>query len=403
MKQNYHLERLNNYPFVIFHGFAGYGEQEGMNKVMPYLGVFNGNAKKLFADYDTELYIPSMSGVSSMWDRACEMYAQIKGGTVDYGKVHSEKYGHERYGRTFPGCLPDWGTLDAEGKMRKINVIGHSFGGPTVRFFVNMVINGCQEEIDGTPEGELSEFFKGGHDNWIHSCTTFAGANDGISFLYAIEKVVPPVATAVLQGLSYMAQIPAAAKFYDQNLEQWGITRKLQTGEPRARNWKQRVQDYLYSGDCVLDDLYIHKFRERSKDWQPSDKVYYFAYYASKTKADKNGNQKARWGMDPIMYFFSIPVGKFDGCKADENHAEIGPEWKENDGLVNVMSGRAPHSKPWTEWTGDKDLKPGIWYQMPIEDKDHMSYMGLLESRADYAIFLYDLLRRIDNLPSIDE
>ena len=238
MKQNYHLERLNNYPFVVFHGFAGYGEQEGMNKFMPYLGVFNVNAKKLFADFDTELYIPSMSGVSSMWDRACEMYAQIKGGRVDYGKVHSEKYGHERYGRTFPGCIPDWGTLDDEGKMRKINVIGHSFGGPTVRFFVNMIINGCQEEIDGTPEGELSEFFKGGHENWIHSCTTFAGANDGISFLYAIEKVVPPVATAVLEGLSWMAQVPAVAKFYDQNLEQWGITRKLQTGEPRAKNWK---------------------------------------------------------------------------------------------------------------------------------------------------------------------
>ena len=43
---------------------------------------------------------PSMGPFTSAWDRACEVYAQLVGGTVDYGKAHSEKYGHERYGRT---------------------------------------------------------------------------------------------------------------------------------------------------------------------------------------------------------------------------------------------------------------------------------------------------------------
>ncbi len=40
---------------------------------------------------------------------------------------------------------------------------------------------------------------------------------------------------------------------------------------------------------------------------------------------------------------------------------------------------------------------------MPTEHKDHMSYCGVGESKAYYAVFFYDILHRIDNLPSIDE
>ena len=46
-----------------------------------------------------------------MWDRAVELFYQIKGGTVDYGKQHSARHGHSRFGRTFPGLFPEW---DAE-------------------------------------------------------------------------------------------------------------------------------------------------------------------------------------------------------------------------------------------------------------------------------------------------
>ena len=45
---------------------------------------------------------------SSVWDRAVELFYQIKGGTVDYGKEHSARHGHARFGRTFPGLYPAW-------------------------------------------------------------------------------------------------------------------------------------------------------------------------------------------------------------------------------------------------------------------------------------------------------
>ena len=54
---------------------------------------------------------------SSNRDRACELYAQMKGTRTDYGIAHSRRHNHERYGRDFTGKAllkdengnPDWG------------------------------------------------------------------------------------------------------------------------------------------------------------------------------------------------------------------------------------------------------------------------------------------------------
>lgn len=395
------FEMKNNYPFVAFHGFAGFGEHDWISKYVPYFGMFSTSVKKLFGEYGIGFYTPSMSGFTSMWDRACEAYAQIVGGRVDYGKVHSEKYGHERYGETYEAMIPDWGELDAEGKIKKINVIGHSFGGPTVRFFVNMMINGSQEEIDGTPEEELSDFFKGGHGNWIHSCTTLAGANDGISFLYAIEKPAPYIGKAVIGFLDVFGGLPICG-IYDPQMYQHGLGAKPSERSFIPKLHLKNVVKYWESDDCVLNDLYIDKFRERSKEWQPQDNIYYFSYYGTRTKKDAKGNYKPVKDMIALLKPTAIIVGKYNGNPADATHAEVGEEWKENDGLVNVMSGRAPRLKKWAPFTSDEDIKPGIWYDMPIEEKDHMSYCGNGESKADYGIFFYEILRRVNNLPSID-
>ncbi len=404
MAQKYAMQRLNNYPVVVFHGFAGFGEDELIYKVAPYFGwLGNTNIKKYYNDLGTEFYCPSLSSVSSMWDRCCEMYAHLVGGTVDYGKAHSEKYGHKRFGRTYEALIPDWGQLDAEGKIKKINVMGHSYGGPTVRYFVHLMTVGDEAERAATPEDELSGLFKGGHANWIHSCTTLAGANDGISFMYGQEKAVRPFAKIGLIDVSFMNSIPFMTKFYDFMMDEWGITMNPQTGEKRAKNWLQRIDDYI---DCMDDncigDLTIHRFRERSKDWECQPNIYYFAYYATKTSPNKKGYYFPNGRMFFILKPFCYLVGRYNGTKADENHAETGIEWRENDGLVNVMSGRAPRSKPWVSYTCDADIKPGMWIDMPIEDKDHMSYCGAGETREAYTTYFYEMLHRICNLPSVD-
>ena len=91
------LEKTSDYPFIVVHGFLGYGEETLFSKVFPYFGFRpDRNVIKAARKAGFEVYQPSLGPFNSMWDRACELYAQIVGGTVDYGKVHSEKFGHRR-------------------------------------------------------------------------------------------------------------------------------------------------------------------------------------------------------------------------------------------------------------------------------------------------------------------
>lgn len=66
---------------------------------------------------------PSPTG--SLHDRACQIFYELLGGTVDYGEDHSKFHKHGRYGRTFPGKLKQWGP------GCPVILIGHSLGGNT--------------------------------------------------------------------------------------------------------------------------------------------------------------------------------------------------------------------------------------------------------------------------------
>ncbi len=140
LKGDKHMKETN-YPFIFIHGYFGFGDDELISKFMPYFGIYKASFEKIGRSMGYEVYTPTVESFGSCWDRACELYAQIKGGTVDYGKVHSEKAGHERYGKTYEGCIPNWGELDANGKTAKINLVGHSFGAPTGRMLIELLVN----------------------------------------------------------------------------------------------------------------------------------------------------------------------------------------------------------------------------------------------------------------------
>ncbi|MEG2016441.1 MAG: lipase, partial [Oscillospiraceae bacterium] len=123
-----------NYPFVFVHGMYGYGEDVKINKFLPYWGMYTGSLVEYLNEQGFECYAPSVGPFSSAWDRACELYAQIFGGTVDYGVAHAKEHGHNRFGRTYDTPLiKDIGKRNDDGSFKKINLVGHSFGGETIR------------------------------------------------------------------------------------------------------------------------------------------------------------------------------------------------------------------------------------------------------------------------------
>ncbi|MBR0364821.1 MAG: lipase, partial [Clostridia bacterium] len=170
------MEFKNNYPCVFIHGLMGYGEQDFMDVVFPNFGLFNHTFFKHLKARGIETYNPSLGPMNSAWDRACILWAYLFGGRVDYGKAHSEKYGHARYGKEYPGVLKDLGQTEAHKKM---NLIGHSFGGPTVKTVAWLFAFGSEEERADTPAEELSPLFAGGHGNLLHTVTTLSGVNNG--------------------------------------------------------------------------------------------------------------------------------------------------------------------------------------------------------------------------------
>ncbi len=248
------LEKTSDYPFIVVHGFLGYGEETLFSKVFPYFGFRpDRNVIKAARKAGFEVYQPSVGPFNSMWDRACELYAQIIGGTVDYGKVHSEKFGHKRYGHTYDKPLvPDWGKLDAEGKIKKINLIGHSFGSPTTRTLIELLYNGSEEERAGTPENELSDLFKGGKKNWVHSCTLLAGCN-GVSLAVMFTET-PNACRRTLTGAAALFQAIGNTPFikiYDFKMPQWGITDPDYKGGLKGMKWNLNSENWKLAKNFI--------------------------------------------------------------------------------------------------------------------------------------------------------
>lgn len=91
----------DDYPFVFVHGLMGWGERSMLDPIMPYWGMTTGNLMKYLNSKGYESYAAQVGPLSGAWDRACELYAQLVGGTVDYGAAHSAAKGHDRYGITY--------------------------------------------------------------------------------------------------------------------------------------------------------------------------------------------------------------------------------------------------------------------------------------------------------------
>ena len=131
--------------YIFVHGLAGWGSYDEKYQEKPYWGMRGGDLMQHLRVKGFDCAAASVSPHGSAWDRACELYAQLAGTRVDYGVCHSKKYRHERFGRDFSDHpLITW---DSD---TQLVLIGHSFGGATVRLFSEILVNGAKEEIEGT-------------------------------------------------------------------------------------------------------------------------------------------------------------------------------------------------------------------------------------------------------------
>lgn len=389
------MNKLNNYPVILIHGFLCWGSESNINQFMPCMGMWHGNARDAIMEEEQVCFTPHIGPFTSMWDRACLLYAMIKGGRVDFGKVHSEKMGHERYGETFPGYVPDWGELDEAGKIKKVILIGHSFGAPTTRTLIHLLAEGDEEERAGTPSDELSDLFKGGKADWIHAEVTLAGTHNGVTLPDAARPLVKP-ASAALFAVGNLVSGTWFSKFYNFRLEQFGFC----STEKHIKFSKDKIAHLVnLERDNIYYELSTTGAMECMKDYKTYDNIYYFSYYGRRTRRKAGIEYPSKDIWFPLRLF-----SPFECLYSDDTHK--GEAWQANDGIVNVAAAHHPEGQPFVEYAdlkSDADIKPGVWTVMPQEWKDHTSYMGVGENHEVYQNFFKDIVLRIDNLPAINE
>lgn len=78
-------------PIVLVPGFLGPAKDDESFDAKSMLFSYWGEAATLGTSNNPVLCVWP-SGFSSLHDRACEIFYQIKGGTVDYGEEHSKLY-----------------------------------------------------------------------------------------------------------------------------------------------------------------------------------------------------------------------------------------------------------------------------------------------------------------------
>lgn len=367
-----------DYPFVFVHGLMGFGASDEIYDIVPYWGMTSCDIIDYLNGKGYESYAAKVGPLSSAWDRACELYAQLTGGTVDYGIAHSAEKGHDRYGITYEEPLfVGWG------KVKKINLVGHSFGGATIRMFLDLLANGSEAEKKAAEDaGEtVSPLFEGGKGDWVYSLTALSAPHNGSSYLEC-GGPIGDLLTEIVYDFDASLGLKSTAPLIDPQLEHFGL--KPNKGE-NAIAFLNRVlgsKKFLSHNDNALYDLTIDNALAINDGIKMQKDVYYFSVYGVSTyKSPVSKNHLPAIDMLPLLSVPAAELGRYSG-KYTAGGFYLDSSWLPNDGLVNEASAKYPFGSNGTPdayntcGNNTEIFEKGVWNVMPATPYDHISIIG---------------------------
>ncbi|XP_062190584.1 uncharacterized protein LOC133893550 [Phragmites australis] len=356
-------------PIVLVHGIFGFGKGR-----LGGLSYFAGAEKK-----DNRVLVPDLGSLTSVHDRARELFYYLKGGQVDYGEEHSRAYGHSRFGRAYErGHYPIW---DEE---HPVHFVGHSAGAQVIRLLQQMLHDKAFEGHDDTSE------------NWVLSITSLSGALNGCTRAYldgmrtedgtSLRPVCLLQICRVGSILYHWLDLPWLKRYYDFGFDHFGMSRRLVGASGVANLLLVGAGDGtgpFGTGDWILPDLTIQGAARINARVRTFPGTFYFSYASRRTA--RVGGVTVPSGVLRIHPLLFIRVMQM--CRwrypADAEPPYKGyrdEDWEDNDGALNTFSmthPRIPEEHPSLLVENDSDchpLRPGIWYYKIVE-ADHMTFV----------------------------
>tara|TARA_S200000501_G_scaffold170810_1_gene160877 strand:- start:789 stop:1937 length:1149 start_codon:yes stop_codon:yes gene_type:complete len=353
----------NNYPIVFIHGFMGWGPEEMGD--YSYWGGKSNYIKDLTND-GNKIIAVSVGPISSNWDRAVEVFYQLKGGQVDYGSYHSERNKIIRMPdeKSYAGLYPEWNSENP------VHIIGHSMGGQTARMLNYLLTH---EVSQGNGKKEKSVLLGQSQSGWIKSITTISTPHDGTTLTHIITSTIPYV--------QYFAGIAGlfGNNYFNFDLEQFGI--KKQKNETwlsfitgLKNNSIMKTKNFSAYDLSLVGAKYFNGFSQASPD------IYYFSFVTSTTKMDEKTRLQVPFEDTPLL---NKARAKLIGSRSGywDDGTQTDSSWFENDGVVNSISMYGPTTgvngrDPIIEYEPKDLLITGQWYWTKINQMDHWSVIG---------------------------
>lgn len=379
------------YPVVFVHGMFGWGENEGINKKIPYWGATTGSLTDFLNDKGYECYAASVGPISSAWDQACQLYAQLMGTKVDYGKAHSLRHNHRQFGREYEKPL-----FEGWSEEKKVHLIGHSFGGLCIRMLSHLLEYGDPREVEASGDN-VSPLFKGGNGKLIYSLSAICSPLGTIDTYEVAEKysLVRPIRAGTVFYSCAMGRSPLNGKAVDFHLEHFGLTNTPGQKDTESGHQARKLmrKKYKESDDNIVFGLSPEGITKLNKMVEIVSHIYYFSFPFNAVEYDeKSRKDKAKKTDLPLMHLTSFLLLHNSRQKGIDRSGG-------NDGLVDTLAACSPPDEPSVQYTENMDYQSGIWNVMPVQTGDHGTAIGLMADKDDTQNFylnIMNLLKKIE-------
>ncbi|XP_031125738.1 uncharacterized protein LOC116028081 [Ipomoea triloba] len=362
---------INLPPIVLVHGIFGFGKGR-----MGGLSYFGGAEKK-----DGSILVPDLGSLTSIYDRARELFYYLKGGQVDYGEEHSKACGHAQFGRIYEkGHYTEWD------EDHPIPFVGHSAGAQVVRVLQQMLAEKAFKGYENTSE------------DWVSSLTSLSGALNGTTRAY-LDGIQPedgrslkPISLLQICRIGVIIydwlDIPWLKAYYNFGFDHFNISWK-KIGVRGLLDCLLDNAGPFASGDWILPDLTIQGSVKLNTHLSTFPNTYYFSYATNCTRKIIDVTiPSSLLGIHPLLFIRVLQMTQWQHpshvplpCKGYRDE-----DWWDNDGALNTISMTRPFlpvehlSQSVAEGSECQHLQPGIWYYKIVEG-DHIIFI-LNQERA---------------------